>query len=173
MKNDKGFTLIEILIAVTLLSVATALLLGTVNYQDRAARNTADKITTDFGAIEAAFNNFYADKSGYPTGLGDVTFVPLYLFVPKAPSTYDGTYGTNGYNLGLRTGQASPNNGYYLCAKASVTGAADTNWLATTYIGQRLSPNKYFVNTSCPATTNMAAPGGAATIYLTIWLTRY
>lgn len=171
--KNRGFTLVEIMLALTLVTLASVLLMGVVNYSDRTARNNASQITTAFAAIESAVNRYWNDKNGvYPTGLTDSTFVPTYLFIPALPASFDATYGTNGFYFGQQTGQASPNNGYYVCARANVTGASDPNWLTAGFIGNYLSAQKYFYNTSCPATSNMGAPAGATTVLYTMWLTR-
>jgi len=171
--TKKGFTLVEILICMTIIAIMISLMFGLVNYSNQTAQNNAAKLTNDFGAIEAAFVNYFSAKGLYPASLTDATFVPIYLFPPKAPTSFNGAYGTNGYFLGSQTGQASPNNGYYVCAQVTAVSASDTSWLTLTNIGQTLSAQKYFYNTTCPATSNMAAPSSATVIYPTIWLTRY
>lgn len=171
--RSKGFTLVEILVCMTILAIMISLMFGIVNYSNQTVNNNAAKVTNDFGAIEAAFVNYFSVKGTYPASLTDATFVPIYLFTPKAPTSFDTTYGTNGYFLASQTGQASPNNGYYICAKLTAASSSDPLWLTLTTIGQTLSAQKFFYNTACPATSNMAAPSSATVIYPTIWLTRY
>lgn len=172
MKQQSGFTLIEVIVVITLLGLAIAMTSQVLNYGDVAARNNANKMIADLADIEVSFGNYYADKNAYPTGLADATFVPTYLFVPQVPTRWDNTYGVSGYKLAQQSAQPSPNNGYYVCAKTTVTGSSDMNWAVIGHIAERLSSNNFFYNTACPATSNMGAPGGAATVFLTYWLTR-
>lgn len=172
MRNNKGFTLVELMVVITLIAFVVAISVNYTNYDDRAARNNASKLIADFTTVEGNVGVYQAEKGIYPTGLTDASFVPSYLFVPIPPTSWDVSYGTSGYFLAQRTGQAAPNNGYYVCAKTTITGATDTNWLAMGYVAEKLSSNKFFYNTSCPATVNMGAPGGAVTLYATYWITR-
>ena len=132
--------------------------------------------STDLGSDIGLFQNTFAEYHNalgtYPSGLGDSTFVPAYLQPPPAPDGFDRTYGTSGFTLAQQTGQVSPNNGYYLCARASVSGASSALYQGIKNTGTRLSSSQYFYNTSCPATTNMADPAGAATVYPTYWFFR-
>lgn len=170
--SKSGFTLIEILIAMTLLSVMVAITVTAVNYSSNVSAATSGQLMAEFNDIESAFNQYMSEKNAAPSGLGDSTFAPTYLFVPQVPNGFDNTYGTTGFNLAQATGQASPNNGWYICTKVAVTGAADNNYIAIKKIASQLSTQKFFYNTSCPATTNMADPSGAATVYTSYWIMR-
>lgn len=170
----KGFTLIELLVVITLLATIMAIMVSSKSMSNYAASNTANKIGSDLALIQNGATTYNTDKNAYPTGMTDATFVPTYLFAPMVPAGWDATYGTNGYFMGLQSGQATPNNGEYVCARANNVGSAvDLNWLAATLITQQYAPTQYYVNTSCMAVANMAAPVIPTTVYITFWITRY
>lgn len=170
--TNKGFTLIEVLIVVALLTSLIGMSISMVNWEQQAAQNTSNELASKFADIESAFNQYTADKNTQPTGLTDTTFTPIYLFTPHAPKGFDAAYGTNGFVLAHQTGQASPNNGWHICSKVTVTGANDSKYIALKNLSTSLSLQKYFYNTACPSNSNMADPGGAATIYSVYWITR-
>ena len=172
--GQKGFTLIEMLVVITLLGTIMAIMVSSKSVSNYGATNTANKIGSDLALIQNGAVTYNTDKNAYPTGMTDATFVPTYLFAPLVPTGWDSSYGTNGYYMGLQTGQATPNNGEYVCARANnVSSATDLNWIATTLITQQFAPTQYYVNTSCMAVTNMAAPVIPTTVYITFWITRY
>lgn len=180
-ENRKGFTVIELLIAITLLGLVIALTISAVNWKSSKAADIATKLGADFTSIEMAFSLYQNNTGSYPTGLSDTNFVPAYLFPPKGDSTVvDTTWQQNGYYLGQQTGQATPNNGYFVCTKLGVANSSDVRYiaLATNMNGQSPSSKFYFNTSDCSsnggaATTNMSAPSGATTIYAVYWLTRY
>lgn len=170
--SKNGFTLIEILIAMTIMTILISLSVASINYNSNVINNTSNELLSKMGDIEAAYNQYMADKNSPPSGLSDSSFTPAYLFTPVAPTGYDTSYGTNGFTLAQRTGQASPNNGWYVCAKTTVSGIEDPKYQAMKKIAALVSPQKYFYNTSCPATSNMADPSAAATVYSNYWIMR-
>jgi prepilin-type N-terminal cleavage/methylation domain-containing protein len=170
--SKKGFTLIEILIAMTLLSLLVAVSISALNYNNNVVAGIANDLMSKLSDIESGFNMYVNEKNIPPTGLSDTTFAPTYIFAPVAPQGFDATYGTNGFNLAQRTGQTSPNNGWYVCAKVAVSDATDLKYLAIKQVASKVSPQKYFYNTSCPATTNMTDPVAAATVYSSYWISR-
>jgi len=172
MRNNLGFTMVELLFSLTLIAFVIGLSVSAVNFKSRSADNTETELVGAFSSIEAATQNYLHDKSSYPTGLTDASFVPVYLFPPRAPSVFDRTYGVSGFSMARQTGQASPNNGYYVCAKVSVDNATDYKFEAIKQVAARVSVNKFFYNTACPALTNAADPAGATTLYPTYWITR-
>lgn len=172
MRNSNGFTLVEILVSLSLMAFAISLTVNAMNFSSRAADNIESELISSFSSIEASTQNYFNDKSAYPTGLADATFVPVYLFVPMAPSSYDRAYGVSGFYMAKRTGQSSPNNGYYICTKVTVDNASDYRFIAMKQVSSRLSASKYFYNSTCPAITNAADPTIATTLYPTYWITR-
>ena len=154
-----------------LLGIASTMVVSNFNAVGVFSANASDDLVSSIGSIQSAYNSYQQDKSAVPTGLADSSFIPQYLFIPRPATGFDGTYGISGYVLAYMTGQASPNNGTYVCARANVNGN-DSTFQAITKAAAKLSADKFFYNTSCPATANMTTPAGAATVYVTSWITR-
>lgn len=177
LRNEKGFTLIEVMITVILLTALVAMSVKSYNTGSSLVDSSASNLMGAMGDIETNFGLYLSDKNQTPTsttltGLTDTTFVPTYLMVPNTVQRFDATYGTSGYVLAQQTGQPVGNNGWYIASKVAVTGSTDISWLAISKAASKLSLNKFFYNTTVPALTNMAAPAGAATVYVTYWITR-
>ncbi|MCL5237741.1 MAG: prepilin-type N-terminal cleavage/methylation domain-containing protein [Nitrospirae bacterium] len=172
MQRQKGFSLVELIIALALLSTIAAIVYNVVNPNLWQVTGLSARIRSDFMQMEMGVTNYYSAAGSYPASLSDNTFVPQYLTPPSVASTFDATYGTGGYLLAQQTGQASPNNGYYLACRVTVTGTQDPNYKAIKQVAANLSVQKFFYNTSVPAVSNMGDPAGNATVYLTYWLTR-
>jgi prepilin-type N-terminal cleavage/methylation domain-containing protein len=90
-----GFTLIELIVTVTIIVILTGLVLSTVGYvQKKAARSRAE---TEIAAISAACENYKADNGVYPRGQS--TSVP-----PSGTPTYTvATSGTDHLNARVNT----------------------------------------------------------------------
>lgn len=173
MRNHRGFTLIEMLLVITLIGGVLAILSTGLRWGERHAEQVASQLMSDFAAIESAVLSYEEDKNSYPAGLGDATFAPAYIFPPVVPTGFYTAYGVSGYNLDLRSGQPAPDNGYYICAKVSVPKATDAKYRAIKLVAGKIATSKFFYNTACPADSDMADPAGAATVYATYWITRY
>jgi prepilin-type N-terminal cleavage/methylation domain-containing protein len=178
IKHDsKGFTLVEVMCVLMLLGLIVTMVCTHFNSSAMIANSAADDLVSSVSLIQSAYNSYNQDKGmppaadGTGNALGNSAFVPVYLFIPRPASGFDGTYGVTGYFLGYQTGQASPNNGSYICARANVTGN-DPTFQAIVKASTILSANKFFYNTSCPATTNMGTPTGATQVIITEWMTR-
>lgn len=175
--NKKGFTLIEILVVIMLLSSLVAITVKNFSVGSSLIDSSSATLMSAMGEIETSFGLYLSDKNQTPatttlTGLTDTTFVPAYIMVPNAVQRFDATYGTSGYLLKQQTGQAIGNNGWYVSTRVTVSGSSDIAWQAITKTASKLSVNKFFYNTSVPALTNMAAPSGTTTVYVTYWITR-
>ena len=160
---EKGFTLVEMLVALTLLAGVVAILVSSLNLKNSNANNIASKVLSDMNAIEIGFTNYAQEKNAYPSGLSDVTFVPSYLFPPAPPVNF------GAYTL------ANAGSSYYICGSVSITGDNDNSYLAIkNYMNVKAPQSKFYFNTTaCPHTTSMATdPSGAATINFTYYLTR-
>lgn len=173
LSNSYGFSLLELVLTITLMSLAIAITASIVNFNSTTVTTTCDDLMNSLTSIESAALNYSSDKSIMPSSLTDTAFVPTYLFPPKAPKTFDASYGTSGYYLAQQTGQTSPNNGYYVCARATVTSSTDTAFAGILAASEKMSAAKFFYNTTCPATSNMATPSSSTTVYTTYWFTRY
>lgn len=155
-----GFTVIELLVALSVLIFIIAISVSAFNFGDRATKNTATDLLNSFTAIETAVNNYQLDKGAYPSGMSDSTFVPTYLFTPRPPDSF------NAYAL------ANTSGSYYICATTSAAvGALDTGYKALDTVASKLSTDKFFVNNVCGATTSLA-PTGSTAMSGTYWLNR-
>lgn len=177
--SKRGFTVVELLIALSILGLVLSLTISAVNWKDRKATDLATELMGHFTSMELAVSLFYNNTNGYPTGLDDASLVPSYLFSPKAPVGFNRTFGTDGYYLGQQTGMATASdNGHYLCASVDVTDGNDAKFVALTMVKEKTPTGKFFYNTA-DCTVNgqvplsyMADPVAPATIYLAYWLTR-
>jgi general secretion pathway protein G len=74
-KQDKGFTLVELLIVIVILGIlATVTVFAVRGITNKANTNSCN---AEQRTIETAIEAFYADNNGEPTGLGDL--IPEYL----------------------------------------------------------------------------------------------
>jgi len=83
-KNERGFTLIELIVVVTIIGILAAIAVVNVKNAQRKAQETA--LRDDLTQMRKAIDNFYADKQRYPHDLNEL--VPDYLRkVPSDPIT--------------------------------------------------------------------------------------
>lgn len=101
----KGFTLVEILIVITIIGVIAAIAIpGLIGI---SSRNNTAKAKADLRSLQAATENYYLYNNGlYPAALADLTTtVPSIIkTIPKDP--YSGTGAVYGYS-------SSPGRKYY------------------------------------------------------------
>jgi len=64
MKNQKGFTLIELMIVVAIIAILAAIALPA--YQDYVARAQVSEAMTLSGGAKTAVTEYYADKGAFP-----------------------------------------------------------------------------------------------------------
>src|ERR1043165_1563816 len=84
MKDQRGFTLIELIVVVTIIGILAAVAVVNVKNAQRKAQETA--LRDDLTQMRKAIDNFYADKQRYPTDLNEL--VPDYLRkIPLDPIT--------------------------------------------------------------------------------------
>ncbi len=101
MITRKGFTLIELMVVISIISLLSSIVLGSVT----AAKSKANiaKMQSDMNEIKNAAALFQSDHSQYPTQMTDI--VPTYLTVePVSPFGYSRVliiYGI--YTMGLET----------------------------------------------------------------------
>jgi general secretion pathway protein G len=82
--SQKGFTLIELIIVVTIIGILAGLAIVNVRFAQRKAREAA--LMDNLATMRKAIDNFYADKQRYPSDLNEL--VPNYMRgVPKDPIT--------------------------------------------------------------------------------------
>lgn len=83
-KRSAGFTLIELMVVVSIIGVLAGIAVVQVKNMQRKARETA--LLKDLHDMREAIDNFYADKQRYPADLNEL--VPKYLkSIPKDPIT--------------------------------------------------------------------------------------
>jgi general secretion pathway protein G len=82
--NQSGFTLIELIVVVTIIGILAGIAMVNVRNAQRKAQETA--LRGDLFELRKAIDNFYADKQRYPNDLNEL--VPNYLRkIPPDPIT--------------------------------------------------------------------------------------
>ncbi len=125
-KNKKGFTLVELMIVITVIAILATIGVMSFTRVQKQARDTRRK--GDLRALYTALQAYYTENQfSYPAALS--TLVPI--FVPNVPldpipaQSYGYSYGTYSYSL---------------CAQTETGGA--TYWVVST-----LNPGGYTSNT--------------------------
>jgi general secretion pathway protein G len=81
---QRGFTLIELMVVVTIIGILAAVAVSNVKYAHQKAREAA--LRDDLYEMRKAIDSFYADKQRYPATLEEL--VPQYMRkVPLDPMT--------------------------------------------------------------------------------------
>ena len=83
-KSQRGFTLIELMVVVTIVGILAGIAMVQVKNMQRKARETA--LMDNLYSMRKAIDNFYADKQRFPASLDEL--VPDYLRkIPPDPIT--------------------------------------------------------------------------------------
>ncbi|HVR39322.1 MAG TPA: type II secretion system protein [Thermoanaerobaculia bacterium] len=75
LRSNKGFSLIELIVVVTIIGILASVAIVNVKHAVRKAREAALK--DNLYEMRKAIDNFYADKQRYPTDLNEL--VPNYI----------------------------------------------------------------------------------------------
>lgn len=82
--SQSGFSLIELIVVVTIIGILAAVAIVNVKYAQRKAREAA--LRDNLFQMRKCIDNFYADKQRYPSSLEEL--VPNYLrAIPPDPIT--------------------------------------------------------------------------------------
>jgi len=82
--SQRGFSLIELIVVVTIIGILAGIALVNVNTAQRKARESA--LRANLHEMRKAIDNFYADKQRYPSDLNEL--VPNYIRrIPRDPIT--------------------------------------------------------------------------------------
>ena len=84
-KRARGFTLIEVLIVVTLIVVLASI--GMPTYQNSVRRSREAVLREDLFRMRDAIDQYYADKNKYPQSLADLVSEGYLREIPKDPMT--------------------------------------------------------------------------------------
>ena len=83
-RSQRGFSLIELIVVVTIIGILAGIALVNVSTAQRKARESA--LRSNLHEMRKAIDNFYADKQRYPTDLNEL--VPNYIRrIPRDPLT--------------------------------------------------------------------------------------
>jgi prepilin-type N-terminal cleavage/methylation domain-containing protein len=106
VKKRRGFTLVELLVAISIIAVLSAILLP--NFMGARERAEDAKKKEDLVSVKNALRMFYNDKQSYPlsaTGIG-ATLAPYLPNVSQIGYTYTSTYSGEGFQLCVKLAAA-------------------------------------------------------------------
>jgi general secretion pathway protein G len=83
--NQKGFTLIELIVVVTIIGILAAVAVSNVKNAQQKAREAA--LRDDLFEMRKAIDNYYADKQKYPDSLQTLVSDHYLRAIPKDPIT--------------------------------------------------------------------------------------
>ena len=82
---EKGFTLVELLIVISLISILAAM--GLVQYRNSVVSSKEAVLRTDLFRMRDAIDQYYADKSKYPSSLDSLVSDGYLRKLPEDPIT--------------------------------------------------------------------------------------
>ena len=84
-RNDRGFTLVELLVVISLISILAAM--GLVQYKNSIVRTQEATLKTDLFRMRDAIDQYYADKGKYPSSLDSLVSDGYLRKLPEDPIT--------------------------------------------------------------------------------------
>ena len=123
LKSNRGFTLVELMIVITVIAILTTIAVVSFTRVQKQSRDTKRK--GDLRSIATATQAYFSEASSYPTDLS-TALVPTYI--PTFPIDPTGD-AMGSYSYSVDTSQ----NVYTLCAQLeAVSGGAKSYWNVTT-----------------------------------------
>ena len=85
VKTQKGFTLIELIVVVTIIGILAGVAVSNVKWAQQRARESA--LRHDLFEMRKAIDDYYADKQKYPDSLETLKSEKYLRNIPKDPIT--------------------------------------------------------------------------------------
>ena len=83
--GNRGFTLVELLIVISLISILAAM--GLVQYRNSVVAAKESTLKTDLFRLRDAIDQYYADKGKYPSSLDSLVSDGYMRRIPEDPFT--------------------------------------------------------------------------------------
>jgi general secretion pathway protein G len=85
-RSERGFTLVELLVVISLISILAAM--GLVQYKNSITRTQEATLKTDLFRMRDAIDQYYADKGKYPATLDALVSDGYLRKMPEDPITH-------------------------------------------------------------------------------------
>ncbi|MFA5776405.1 MAG: type II secretion system protein [Patescibacteria group bacterium] len=89
--SGQGFTLMELLISISLIAILTGVLLAVLNPRGIQAKARDSQRISDLSKVKVALESYFSDNRGYPISAGWVAVTSLSTAVPLLSPTYINT----------------------------------------------------------------------------------